>query len=57
MMGKKILIMMLAIIAAVAGALGIAMNTRSAKVKRFMKRTGKTLYTVGTAMRTVSGMG
>ncbi len=55
MTGKKIWIIATASVAAVAGALGIAMNTKQAKVKRFTKRVGKTMYTLGSVMCAVSG--
>ncbi len=55
MMAKKIWIISGAAIAAVAGVLGIAMNTKQAKMKRFTKRVGKTMYTLGSVMCAVSG--
>ena len=55
MMAKKIWIISGATIAAVAGVLGIAMNTKQAKMKRFTKRVGKTMYTLVSVMRALSG--
>lgn len=56
MKNKKILLTAGAITLATAGTLCFALNTRTAKTKRFLKQISKTLFTVGSVMQTVSGI-
>lgn len=54
-MGKKVIITMAAaILVAGAGTAGMLMNTRKAKMRRFVKKTGRTMYTVGTMLQALS---
>ncbi len=54
MMGKKILITTVALAAAGVGVAGILMNTKQARTRRMLKKTGKAMYTIGTMLRTLS---
>ena len=57
-MGKKIvLISGAAIVLAGAGATGLILTSKKAKMRRFVKRTGKTMYTVGTMLQALSCQG
>lgn len=53
-MGKKVLLSTMAIATVGVGVAGILANTKRARVKRIMRKTGQTMYTVGTILRTLS---
>ena len=54
-MGKKMVITMVALIAAAgAGTAGILLTNKKLKMRRFVKRTGKNMYTLGTMLRALS---
>lgn len=54
MKGSKIIITAAAVLAAGAGTAGILMNTKKAKMKRWIKKASMTMYTAGTLLRTLS---
>ena len=54
MKGIKLLISVGALAAVGAGTAGILMNTRRARVKRAVKKTGKIMYAVGNILQTLS---
>jgi hypothetical protein len=56
-MVKSGLVITLAVIGASAGAVALLTNSKQAKAKRMLKKTGKVMYTVGTMLRTMSGVG
>lgn len=54
-MGKKIAITVAAIVAAAgAGTAGILLTSKKAKMRRFARKTGRTMYALGTMLRTLS---
>ena len=54
-MGKKAIITTVALIAAAgAGTAGVLLTSKKAKMKRFARRTGRTMYALGTMLRTLS---
>lgn len=54
-MGKKIFIISsAALILAGAGATGLILTSKKAKMRRFAKRTGRTMYTVGSMLQALS---
>jgi hypothetical protein len=55
-MVKSGIIIALAVVGASAGAVAILTNSKQAKAKRVIKRTGRAMYTVGTMLRTLSGV-
>jgi hypothetical protein len=54
MKGIKILIGAAAITAAGAGAAGILMNTKKARMKRLAKKTGRIMYAVGSVLQIIA---
>lgn len=56
-MGKKFLIVMLAVFATGMGTVGIIMNTKKARAKRFAKKIGSAMYAVGSMLCTLSCQG
>ena len=55
-MVKSGIMISLAIVGASAGAVALLANSKQARAKRMIKRTGKAMYTVGTMLRTLSGV-
>jgi hypothetical protein len=55
-MVKSGIIIALAVVGASAGAVALLTNSKQAKAKRVIKRTGRAMYTVGTMLRTLSGV-
>ena len=54
-MGKKIFIISsAAVLLAGASATGFILTSKKAKMRRFVKRTGKTMYNVGTMLQALS---
>ena len=54
-MGKKILIITgAAVLLAGASATGLILTSKKAKMRRFVKRTGRTMYNVGTMLQALS---
>ena len=56
-MVKSGLVITLAVVGASAGAVALLTNSKQAKAKRMIKKTGRAMYTVGTMLRTLSGVG
>lgn len=54
MKGIKILISATALAAVGAGTAGLLLNTRKARMKRAVKRTGRIMYAVGNVLQTLS---
>ena len=54
-MGKKIfLISSAAVLLAGASATGLILTSKKAKARRFFKRTGRTMYNVGSMLQALS---
>ena len=53
-MGKKFLIISSAVILAGAGATGLILTSKKAKMRRLIKRTGRTMYNVGSMLQALS---
>ena len=54
-MGKTIWIITgAALLLAGAGTAGAVLTSKKAKMRRFVKRTGRTMYTVGTMLQALS---
>ena len=55
-MRKKIFIITgaAAAVLATAGAVGAILTSKKAKMRRFAKKTGRTMYTVGTMLQALS---
>lgn len=54
-MGKKIIITVIALMAAAgAGIAGFILTNKKLRTRRFLKRTGKNMYALGTMLRAIS---
>ena len=57
-MDKRIIIITIAaLLATGAGTVGAILTSKKAKMRRFAKRTGKTMYSIGTMLQALSGQG
>lgn len=54
MKGIKILIGATALAAVGAGTAGLLMNTKKARMRRLVKKTGRIMYTVGNVLQILS---
>lgn len=54
MKSTKVLLMIAAAFAILAGVAGLVMGSKRAKVNRFRKKAGMMVYNIGTALRILS---
>ena len=54
MKGIKFLIGVGALVAAGVGTVGVVLNTKKARMKRAVKKTGKIMYAIGNVLQTLS---